>query len=280
MANYTQIFQQYPFLNSTNSSVVSGMDFARGYFGSLPALIQQGNIVAIILGLIIFFIGLVIINKLSTLLLTIIKRAIVFIITLLILYVYIPVFINKILLEGFTTQNLLIGLAGAVICVFAFSIATISLFKHTKKVIKEQGFKPLFITEPKADIEPDEEPFTLRSITKDKGFLNLLTYMTVAQFGVFSSITLAAPNVKVGVTFFIIFLIASFVFIKQSYKNYKKGLLHFGIAIIVGFILSVILGNVWRNHTFSELLSAAYFASDSLIALVTGMVVSLFAGSK
>lgn len=278
MVNYTQVLQ-YPFLNNTNTSIISTTQFAKGYFQSIPSLILQGDIVAIILSLILFFIALVIINKLSSIMLIIIKKTITFIITVLILYKLIPVFIEKIMLEGFSMQNLIIGIVGTAICLFAFTVASINLFKHTKKVIQEQRFKqkPDMV----AEAQPSEEtPFTFDSLTKDKSLLSLLTYLTVAQFGVFSSITMAAPNFKVGLSFFAIFVIAALIFIKQSYKNYKRGLVHLGIALIVGFTLSLILGTLWVNQSLSDLLSINYFSSDSLVALITGMAVSLFAGSK
>jgi hypothetical protein len=276
MVNYTNIIP--PFLNNTNNTVTPAQ-FAQSYFQSFPSLIQQGDLSATILALILFFIALVIINKLSSILLAIIKRTIVFIITSLILYKYIPVFIDKIMLEGFTIQNLLIGFSGSLICIAAFTIATINLFKHTKKAIGEQKLQQV----KEKDVEKivaEEAPFTFGSLTKDKSLLSLLTYLTVAEFGVFSSVTMAAPNVKVGISFFIIFLIASIVFIKQSYKNYKKGLAHLVIALIVGFALSLLLGTLWGNQPISNLISLNYFSSDSLVALISGMAVSLFAGSK
>lgn len=285
MANYTAVFQQNPLLNNTNSSLVSATDFASSYIGSMPSLIQQGDLVAIILGLILFFIALVVINKLSSILLAVIRRSIVFIITFIVLYTYIPVFIDKIMIEGFTIQNILIGVAGSIVCLFAFTIASIALFKDAKQVVKEkrqaQSIQPIQSESEELIIEQREDgSFSLLSFAHDKSLLNLLTYLTVAQFGVFSSVTLAAPNVKVGLSLLVLFVIASLIFIKQSYKDYKKGLSHLAIAFIVGFILSLLLGTMWGNQTISQLLSMQYFSSDSLVALITGMAVSLFAGSK
>lgn len=278
MANYTAVFQQNPLLNSTNSSIAS-MEFVRAYIDSIPSLMQQGDLVAIILGLIFFFIVLVIINKLSSILLVVIKRTIVFVITFLILYTYVPVFINKIMIEGFTIQNILIGVAGTIVCLVAFSIASIELFKDAKKVVKQkQEMQPE--SEEVIIEQRDDGSFTFQSLTKDKSLLNLLTYLTVAQFGVFSSVTLAAPNVKIGLSLLVLFVIASLIFIKQSYKDYKRGLVHLAIAFIVGFVLSLLLGTMWGNQTISQLLSIEYFSSDSLVALITGMAVSLFASSK
>ena len=285
MVNNTALFLQNPALNSTNSSWMSVLDYSVSYMSSMPSLIQQGDLVAMIVALILFFITVVIINKISQILLIVIRRTIVFLITFLILYAYIPVFIDKIMLEGFTIQNILMGIIGAVACLFAFTIASMALLKDAKKVVKEQRqgqlIQPIQSESEEMIIEQrDDGSFSLLSFAHDKSVLNLLTYLTVAQFGVFSSVTLAAPNVKVGLSFLTLFLIASLLFIKQSYKDYKKGLLHLGIALVFGFILSLILGTLWGDNTLAQLLSLDYFSSDSLVALITGMAVSLFAGSK
>ncbi len=52
------------------------------------------------------------------------------------------------------------------------------------------------------------------------------------------------------------------------------------MALVVVVILSGLLGHVWGGDSFNELLSVAYFISDSLVAFVTGIAVSLFMGSK
>ena len=122
--------------------------------------------------------------------------------------------------------------------------------------------------------------FTLESFKNDKSLLSVITFLVVAQFGAFSSVTITAPNVKVGLIIFFISILLSFVFIKQSYKNYKKGLTHIFIAFILGSILSIVLGHYWADIPFSVLFSLEVFKTESLIALISGMALSLFAGSK
>ena len=58
------------------------------------------------------------------------------------------------------------------------------------------------------------------------------------------------------------------------------GIRHLAIALVFGAALSVFLGNIWTSVPLVELLSIAYFKSNALVALTTGLAVSLFMGSK
>jgi len=120
----------------------------------------------------------------------------------------------------------------------------------------------------------------LLSAFHDRSLLAVLSYMVVAEFGVISGVTISAPNEQVGLIFFGLFLIAAFVFIKSTYHNYLTGLKHLIVALLLGVVLSIILSNVWLSVPLSELLSLAYFKTNALVALVTGLAVSLFMGSK
>ncbi len=242
--------------NATNSTIV---EFAADYTALLPTLIQQGDLAATIVGLILFFVLLVLVNKLSGVLLAIIKKTIVFVIVFLVLYHYIPVFIDKVAVEGWTIQNILIGFSGSAICVLALALASMALFKRTKSAITQK---------------PETNVQSQRSIR------NILLYMIVAQFGVFSSVTLAAPTVGVGVTILVVFIVGSLLFVRQVYPDYKQGLTHLGIAVGAAFILSLVLGVFWGNQELTKLLSITYFESDSLVAFVTSIAVSLFAGKN
>ncbi len=108
----------------------------------------------------------------------------------------------------------------------------------------------------------------------------MLTYIVIAEFGVFSSKTIPAPTENIGFGFFIIFMMAAFLFIKQSYREYRRGITHFAAATAFGSALSIILGHFWGNYPLEQLLSLSYFATDSLVALVTGLSLSLFMSNK
>jgi hypothetical protein len=108
----------------------------------------------------------------------------------------------------------------------------------------------------------------------------MLVYLIVAEFGVFSSPTLSAPNIQVGILFFAIFIVGILIFTKSTYKNIRTAATYFVVIFSVGLILSFVLGILWRKSTAFDLLSLEFFTSDSLVAMITGMGVSLFAGSK
>jgi hypothetical protein len=115
---------------------------------------------------------------------------------------------------------------------------------------------------------------------KEKSLLAVLAYLLVAEFGVFSSFTTAAPNPTVGLAFFVVFLGGALLFLRNNYKDYNQGLKHLGVAVLAGFALSVILGHYWNAIPLADLFSVKYFATSSLVALVTGVAVSLVLGSK
>ena len=108
----------------------------------------------------------------------------------------------------------------------------------------------------------------------------IIAYLIVAEFGVISSKTVAAPDITTGIIFFVVFMVAALFFINQSYNDRNRGIRHFILAFLIGGALSIILGYFWGGYSISELLSESYFISDSLVAFVTGIAVSLFMGSK
>jgi TRAP-type C4-dicarboxylate transport system permease small subunit len=117
-------------------------------------------------------------------------------------------------------------------------------------------------------------------LMNDRSLMAVISYVVVAEFGVFSGVTVAAPSVQVGMAFAVVFFLAAFVFIRTTYHNYVKGLAHLVIASIFGVSLSLILGHFWVNIPLKELLSLNYFKSIPLVAFITGIAVSLFMGSK
>ena len=128
-----------------------------------------------------------------------------------------------------------------------------------------------------------QEAFTtqnLLSSVQDRSILTVFTYIVVSEFGVFSSVTVAAPNVMAGVLLFIGFIIGAFVFIRKSYHSYLVGVSQLFIGVIFALLLSIILGNFWGTIPLETLLSIEYFKTPALVATVTGMAVSLFMGSK
>jgi hypothetical protein len=75
-------------------------------------------------------------------------------------------------------------------------------------------------------------------------------------------------------------MLAAFIFIKTTYYSYAVGLGHLAVGAIFGIVLSIGLGHLWVGTPLELLLSLEYFATNSLVAFITGLAVSLFMGSK
>lgn len=285
-------------------------NFALGEF--LPALMEFDPAALAISGiaLIVFFVLLILAVKFFAWLLSLIKRFILFIIVAGSLAAFFMRFQTEILAQPPDYTILAVGTIGVVFAVIAFAISLFSLKDHwseakskqlgeMKQEIREvvekevvEELKKNLIVQATPSITPTQIqqpsmlsrqaliPKNLLSSFNDRSILAVLSYMVVAQFGVFSGVTIGAPNQTVGMVFFGMFLVAAFVFIKTTYHNYLTGLRHLVIALAFGFVLSVVLGHVWATIPLAELLSPAYFTSNSLVALVTGLAISLFMGSK
>lgn len=134
---------------------------------------------------------------------------------------------------------------------------------------------------------------------KDQNLLTVFVLILVAEFGVFTSKTVAAPSARIGMILFAIFLVGAIIFVKSSYKNYWTGVRHFVFATAFAVVLSVLMLVYWQttycdtsmldaNMTGGEcpvsaqaaidwslaLSPSFYFASDALIASITGVAFS------
>ncbi|MFH2021561.1 MAG: hypothetical protein ABIJ34_09190 [archaeon] len=271
---------------SINSSLISqpvtnATENIFGFLGSLPAQVMQGNTVAIIIALILFYILIVVLQKISSLLLALMKRIIMFLIVGLVILDFVPKYVQLVTSEGFTTMNIFIG-------IIAFSVSTVGFFVAFKAFLssaKEHIYNFRHTDSmPKNPNNIQQENinqvFTKDSISNEKSLMTVLVYLIVAEFGVFSSPTLSAPSVQVGILFFIVFIIGLMIFAKSTYKSIKTAALYFGATFVVGLLVSFLLGMMWGKSSITELLSLDFFTSSSLVATITGMGVSLFAGSK
>ena len=288
-------------MNTTliNQTVTSNVPLTIvNYFQELPRGVMSGNAGAIIIALILFFVSLIIINALSSLLLSFLKRTILFFIIILVIYDLFPKYVQVINTQGWTFSVIVLGILGFAACGFGFYISLRSFVtsaknhivnfadkvhkKHTptSTPVRDELLRKWEIKEAKKQTESIKEGFSKESITNDKSLLAVLVYLVVAQFGVFSSPTLSAPNVNVGVMFFLIFIVGIMAFTNSSYKNLKTAMLYFGVTFAVGLFLSFALGILWGKSTLAQLMSPEFFTSDSLVAMITGIGVSLFAGSK
>ena len=294
----------------TSAFIADPVNYVIGEF--FPALIEFDPVALTVSGIvvIVFFVLLILVVKFFAWLLSLIKRFILFIIVAGSLMAFFLRFQVEILAQPPNYTILAVGAVGVVFAIIAFAISLFSLSHHwreakskrlgeikqdmrevvEKEVVAElkknlkvkatPAITPTQVQQPSMLSKQALLPKNLLDSFNDRSLLAVLSYMVVAQFGVFSGVTIGAPNQAVGMIFFGLFLVAAFVFIKTTYHHYLTGLRHLIIALVFGFALSVLLGHVWATIPLAELLSTAYFTSNSLVALVTGLAISLFMGSK
>ena len=261
------------------------ISMAAAYLGRLPSDALQGDVFAISAVLIIFYLAVYVINKFTEVIILVLKKILLLIIVSAAFYQFILFLNTKITFEGLTQENLILGGAGLIAGFIAFLVALSTAFRSIKehrnksaveKTKKQEELEELPESERKEKETLAQKIFSPSEIKDDKKLGAAIAYLIVAEFGVISSKTVPAPNETVGLIFFLAFILAAFYFIRQTYASYSTGLRHFFAVFLIGFILSVILGYFWNSYTLQELLSPAYFATDSLVAFVTGIAISLF----
>ncbi|PIO05219.1 hypothetical protein COT47_05655, partial [Candidatus Woesearchaeota archaeon CG08_land_8_20_14_0_20_43_7] len=234
-----------------------------------------------------------IINKLSGLMLIVIKRVIILVMILAGVYYFSQKYFALLEIKGLTIGTVILGVLGFFVAFGGVSLGVYALIRHTREHVAAGEIKPVEVKGKKVVVEPVAEKglkftdfakvksvFSKDAMKSNKSLLSVLTYLLIGEFGVFSSKTIAAPNVKIGLAIFIFFLVGSFLFIKQSYNDYLIGLQHLGVTFVLGAVLAFVLGHYWANYPFSILFSLEFFQTESLVALITGTAVALFAGSR
>jgi len=276
-------------MNITNTT--NFVNFAQSYAYSLPNLILQGDLAAIIIGSIAFLVALFLVNKITSLILTFIKKTIFLFITGLAVYYLTTEVYIRVLTSGFTTETIIFGLLGILVGIFGIFLSFRSWFSGAKENIQEIKHGPEITQKYVKEEGPEKEgiltelkglknEFSLQMIKQDKNLLSVLVYLIIGQFGIFSSPTVAPPNPQLGLVFFGLFLLGALLFIRQTYKNFKTGFLHLIVALTFGILLSLVLGYFWAGIPISTLISLQYFGTSCVIAVITGMAVSLIMGGK
>lgn len=263
------------------------------YMMDLPAKVQSGDLLAIMVAFILIYCAAILIKKFSVVVMDSIKKVVIFLIIAVAAYIFLNDFLLRVITEGLTVDNVIFGITGLLCGIFAVAIALYSVVKSLRKAKKEKEAKEE-IPSVHAEKHPgyaasssevnEEKPETylgqLLEHTKDNTLGMVIIYLIIAEFGIFSSKTIAASTTEAGLTFFIIFMAAALIFIKLVYHDYNTGLRHLGVTFILGFALSLVLGHFWGGIPLDTLFSVNYFGSDALVALITGISLSLFMSSK
>ncbi len=275
---------------------------AADYMSSLPSAALSGDVFAVAAILMAFYLAIFVINQLTGLIIFVLKKLVLLVIVLLAFYQFLITLLAKASAEGLTQGTVMFGVVGfsagfiaLIIAVYAAiaSFRDIRLGAEPTPAPAPAAKQPPESGEPEAVMKPPAERskgqslsedfkqvFSVNTLKDDRTLGAILAYLVVAEFGVFSSKTIAAPSALVGLGFFAAFMIAAVLFISQSYSDKRRGMHHFIIAFVVGGMLSLLLGHFWGNYPLEQLFSLGYFATDSLVAFVTGIALSLFMGSR
>ncbi|MFC2162358.1 hypothetical protein ACFLRF_01635 [Candidatus Altiarchaeota archaeon] len=277
---------------------VSVLPVSIDYLANLPSQAMTGDVSAVTVVLIAVYLAILIVNKLTGLIIFVLKKIFLLAIVITAFYQFLLHLIGKIGSEGLTNDNMTLGVLGGIAGFIAIIIALYAAFHSIKTVKKDKDARKevsedltLAPTEPDSGLTTPlkqlweeqlkiKELVSLKSLKSDRHLGAVLAYLVIAEFGVFSSKTIAAPDEMVGLGFFTVFMMAAIFFVRQNYVDFRTGLVHYALACIVGGVLSILLGHFWGNYPLEQLLSLGYFKSDSLVALVTGLSVSLFMGGK
>ncbi|MCR4335698.1 MAG: hypothetical protein NUV57_04125 [archaeon] len=263
------------------------------YAESLPKNVLSGDLLSILIIGALLIVLLILFFEVSAFIFGLIKRFFLLIVIGLSAFFFLTTFGAKLAAEGFTGQIILFGVIGILGAIAALVIAFGAFNRQVKKrdepreeFFKETksaapNFTPTQLQQPMAYTTQALTPGNImNSLKDDRSLLAVLSYVIIAQFGVFSSKTISAPNPEVGMIFFGIFIVGALIFIKTTYHSYLKGITHFIIASVFGIILSMALGIYWAEIPMSIMLSTGYFATDAMVAFITGIAVSLLMGTR
>jgi len=271
-------------LEDLNTAMQSGSEFIFNEFvpGVLSLDLMYLGMFLALLGVILVF--LLIMFKAGHWIVALVKKLILLGILASSGYLVITSFSDKLSVEAIqaaSLETILIGVVGLLVLVIALAIALSSLGKHTKErgTYTEKDVLPLEPTTIQSPKMLSTQALT-HQIKTDRSLLAVISYVIIAEFGIFSSKTLPAPNPTVGLIFFGVFFFGAFIFIKTTYKNYVKGITHLLVASVFAIGLSIFLGHLWGEIPLSLLLSLEYFGTNALVAVLTGIAVSLLMGSK
>jgi len=272
-------------LEDLNTALDSGIGFLQDKF--VPGVMEFDPyylaIALAVFGVILVF--LLVLFKVRRWVIALIKKLILLGIIVASAYLFVTNFYDKLSIEALQAapmETLVIGAVGGIVLLISLATALFSLGSHAKKRKEPEAIASAPAIEPTI-VQPPKMLTTqaLRSqITSDRSIMAVISYVIIAEFGIFSSPTVPAPDVSAGMIFFGVFFVGAFIFIKTTYKNYVKGIAHLLVATVFAIGLSVFLGHFWGKIPLESLLSINYFGTTALVAVVTGIAVSLLMGSK
>lgn len=251
---------------------------AYGYAKSIITGVASGNILSISLVALIILVLLAVLWRDSRRHFFFTKNVFIIVILTVSLYFIATNFAREtILAHGLDELTLIVAIAGFLIGVFII----VNTIRSIWRAIKRKGAKEEKEEAPVKEKEGKAQEVVPMTAAQGKSLLMVIGSVMVAEFGIFSSPTIGAPNPTIGMAFFGAFLLGVFIFLKATYaRQYLKGVFHSIVALVFGFGLSLLLGHYWAGYEWSKLLSQDYFATTSLVALISGIALSLLVGGK
>ncbi len=258
-------------INQTAFNTTSTTHFIRTYVTNLPNLIKAGDFTAMAVATILFLVSLIIINKITTAMMKVIESFLILTIISYASYLFINVFSTKFHAEGMTLSNLFVLAIGGLSIAAGLFSGVMTLLKHTKKYDK--------IDEEIEKINDEPIKLNFKELASDQSIGKRIIYLVISEFGVFSSKTISAPNPKVGIAIFLIFVFGATAYI-MTMKNKYKEMKFFIITLAFGIFVAVTLSLTWSSMPLKEIMSINFFDSDALVAVITGTAISLYMGGK
>ena len=120
--------------------------------------------------------------------------------------------------------------------------------------------------------------------TQQQNIFAVIAFMFIAEFGVFSSVTITAQSAPIGLGFFVLFHIAAVLYIWTSYQEPKRGLRHYLVVAIASVGVALLLYYTWTPSdevvSITALFPWNFFTEPTMVASVTGVAFSLIISGK
>ncbi|MDX1611796.1 MAG: hypothetical protein R3185_05465 [Candidatus Thermoplasmatota archaeon] len=111
---------------------------------------------------------------------------------------------------------------------------------------------------------------------------SVIAFMFIAEFGVFSSVTINAQDPVIGGAFFVVFHLAAVIYILTSYEEKGRGLAHYAVVAVASVVVALLLYYTWTTDPLGpgELFPWGFFTESTMVASVTGVAFSLIISAR
>lgn len=150
--------------------------------------------------------------------------------------------------------------------------------KHFESPEDEDLYSKISI--PKTVEKKHFDPMVILVHFQDTSQFAMLSYMVCVEFAVIGPLPASFESELFGLIAFAVFLIASMIFVKTAYRSYTRGMKYLFMSLFAGFAIAAITSIAWLGTPFETLFSLDFFKTSAVFALMAGVAISLFIGSK